>query len=30
MLMFDILTFLGYTFGVFMAGMVIAQMNRGK
>jgi len=28
--MFDILTFIGYTFGCFMAGMVIAQLNNKK
>ena len=26
--MFDILTFLGYTFGVFCAGAVFAHINR--
>lgn len=28
--MFDILVFLGYTIGVFTAGIVFAYMNEGK
>ena len=28
--MFDILTFLGYTLGIFTAGVIFANANRGN